>query len=225
MLVRARENEIRHAKRERRKAERRWRLSKLDSDLVAFKIKRNAVNNLMKNTRQAFYTNFMGPLQLAVTWYKIHHAGEQATHCLNKVALSCMSQWSACSPAWRILYHVTASCKGPIEENSSDQRTLFRASKRLFKQSQDDGLPPNLHDPTFANQIGEYFVTKIDTIQRQIEADITDLTVHEASISVDSTAKVFPTLSAFKTLSDKNVKLLIQNSALKSCPLDPMPSR
>ena len=25
-----------------------------------------------------------------------------------------MSQWVACSPAWRILYHVTASCKGPI---------------------------------------------------------------------------------------------------------------
>ena len=25
-----------------------------------------------------------------------------------------MSQWTACSPAWRILYHVTASCKGPI---------------------------------------------------------------------------------------------------------------
>ena len=42
-------DEIRHAKRERRKAEGRWRLSKLDSDLVAFKIKRNAVNNLMNN--------------------------------------------------------------------------------------------------------------------------------------------------------------------------------
>ena len=25
-----------------------------------------------------------------------------------------MSQCIACSPAWRILYHVTASCKGPI---------------------------------------------------------------------------------------------------------------
>ena len=25
-------------------------------------------------------TKVMGPLQLAVTWYKIHHAGEQATH-------------------------------------------------------------------------------------------------------------------------------------------------
>ena len=22
----------------------------------------------------------MGPLQLKITWYKIHHAGEQATH-------------------------------------------------------------------------------------------------------------------------------------------------
>ena len=163
-------DEIRHAKRERRKAERRWRVSKLDSDLIAFKIKRNAVNNLMNNARWAFYTNF-------------------------------------------------------IDENSCDQRTLFRASKRLFNQSQDDGLPSNLHAPTFANQIGVYFVTKIDTIQRQIEADITDLNVREASISVDSTAKVFPTLSAFKTLSVKNVKSLIQNSSLKSCPLDPMPSR
>ena len=104
-----------HAKRERWKAERRWRLLKLDSDLVAFKIKHNTVNNVMKNARRAFYTNF-------------------------------------------------------IEENSCDQRTLFCASKRLFNQSQDDGLPPNLHAPTFANQIGEYFVTKIDTIQRQIEA-------------------------------------------------------
>ena len=25
-------------------------------------------------------TTGMGPLQLAVTWYKIRHAGEQATH-------------------------------------------------------------------------------------------------------------------------------------------------
>ena len=34
--------------------------------------------------------------------------------CLDEVALFWMSQWTACSPAWRILYHVTASCKGPI---------------------------------------------------------------------------------------------------------------
>ena len=34
--------------------------------------------------------------------------------CLDEVALFWMSQWTACSPAWWILYHVTASCKGPI---------------------------------------------------------------------------------------------------------------
>ena len=47
-------DEIRQAKRERRKAERRWRLSKLDFDLAVFKVKRNAVNNLMNKARQAF---------------------------------------------------------------------------------------------------------------------------------------------------------------------------
>ena len=109
--------------------------------------------------------------------------------------------------------------------NSFDQRTLFRASKRLFNQSQYDGLPPNLHAPTFANNLGKYFVTKIDTIRRQIDAAITDLTVPVASITVNSNAMVIPTLSAFKTLSDKEVKSIIHNSALKTCQLETMLSR
>ena len=62
-----------------------------------------------------------------------------------------------------------------VEDNSCNQRTLFRANKRLFNQSQGYELPPNLHAPTFANEVGKYFVSKIDTIQRQIVSDITDL--------------------------------------------------
>ena len=50
----------------------------------------------------------MGSLQLVVTWYKIRHAGEQA------FSLFWMPQCVTCSPAWRILYHVIVSCKGPI---------------------------------------------------------------------------------------------------------------
>ena len=50
-------HEIRHAKRECQKAERRWRLSKFDSNLAASKIKRNTVNNLLKEERKGFYTN------------------------------------------------------------------------------------------------------------------------------------------------------------------------
>ena len=159
-------DEIRQAKRERRKAERRWRLSKLDSDLAVFKVKRNAVNNLMNKARQAFYTKL-------------------------------------------------------IEDNSCNQRKLFRVSKRLFNQSQ---LPPNLNTPTFANDVGKYFVSKIDTIQRQIDADITDLPA-SAFTTADGFNRSTPSLPAFKILSANSVKSLIHNSTLKSCPLDPMPPR
>ena len=107
-----------------------------------------------------------------------------------------------------------------IEDNSCNQRKLFRASKSLFNQSQGDELPPNLHAPTFASEVGKYFVSKIDTIQRQIDADITDLPA-SASTTADGFARSTPSLSACKILSGDSVKSLI----LKSCPLDPMPSR
>ena len=162
-------DEIRQAKRERRKAERRWRFSKFDSDLAVFKVKRNAVNNLMNKARQAFYTKL-------------------------------------------------------IEDNSCNQRKLFRVSKRLFNQSQGDELPPNLHAPTFANDVGKYFVSKIDAIQRQIDADITELPA-STSIPANGFTRSTPSLSAFKILSANSVKSLIHNSTLKSFPLDPMPSR
>ena len=74
--------------------------------------------------------------------------------------------------------------------------------------------------PRLLLTIWENILTKIDTIRRQIDADITDLTVPMASITVNSNAMAIPTLSAFKTLYDKDV----QNSGLKTCPLDPMPS-
>ena len=51
--------EIKMAKRKRRKAEkRRWR-TRLDSDLAAFKVKRNAATALMNNARKELYTNFV----------------------------------------------------------------------------------------------------------------------------------------------------------------------
>ena len=52
--------EIKMAKRERRKEEKRWRRTKLDSDLAAFKVKRNATTALMNKARREFYTNFIG---------------------------------------------------------------------------------------------------------------------------------------------------------------------
>ena len=47
------------AKRERRKAGKRWRRTELDSDLAAFEVKRNAATALMNKARREFYTNFI----------------------------------------------------------------------------------------------------------------------------------------------------------------------
>ena len=108
--------EIREAKRQRRKAEKRWRNSRLDSDLAVFKAKRNFTTRLMNKARREFYSNF-------------------------------------------------------IDENGGDQKKLFRASQRLFNGTVDDGLPPNVDSRTFSNDLGKYFVQKIDTIRTQLDTD------------------------------------------------------
>ena len=108
--------EIREAKRQRRKAEKRWRKSRLESDLAAFKAKRNFTTRLMNKARREFYSNFM-------------------------------------------------------DENGGDQKKLFRASQRLFYGTVDDGLPPNVDSRTFSNDLGKYFVQKIDTIRTQLDTD------------------------------------------------------
>ena len=50
------DQEIREAKRQRRKAEKRWRKSRLESDLAAFKAKRNFTTRLMNKARREFYS-------------------------------------------------------------------------------------------------------------------------------------------------------------------------
>ena len=103
----------------------------------------------------------------------------------------------------------------------------------------DDDLRPNLDIRTFSNDLGKHFVQKIDTIRTQLDtnqqsdsypeddtpsaAQQTDSLPEDdiASAVLDETVSSFPT---FTMLSVRDVKQLIQNSALKSCPLNPMPS-
>ena len=53
------DQEIREAKRQRRKAEKRWTKSRLESDLAAFKVKRNFTTRPMNKVRREFYSNFI----------------------------------------------------------------------------------------------------------------------------------------------------------------------
>ena len=52
-------NEINDAKRSRRKAERKWRKTRLPVDFADFKRKRNKVTNFMNKTREEFYSKFI----------------------------------------------------------------------------------------------------------------------------------------------------------------------
>ena len=51
-------DEIRHAKRKKRKAERRWRASRSPLNLALFRSQRNHVTYLMNKARREYYTNF-----------------------------------------------------------------------------------------------------------------------------------------------------------------------
>ena len=59
--------------------------------------------------------------------------------------------------------------------------------------------------------MGQYFVTKIETIQHKLDIE-----------SFDSVTSLF---TDFENVSTSDVASLTRRSALKSCPLDPMPSR
>ncbi|EDO42995.1 predicted protein [Nematostella vectensis] len=108
-------DEIDQAKRARRKAERKWRKSKLPSDLADFKKKRNHVTNAMNKERDEYYTQF-------------------------------------------------------VAENSSDQRKLFDAASKLLGGNTGLRFPEHANKTVLANDIGRYFVRKINTIRADIDA-------------------------------------------------------
>lgn len=100
---------------------------------------------------------------------------------------------------------------------------LFRASQLFFNRMVDDGLLPHLDRAAFIYALRKYIVQKIVTILRQLETDEADSHLGTATPSA-AVADCAPPFPAFTMLSDSDVKLLIQSSTRKSCPLDPVPS-
>lgn len=55
--------------------------------------------------------------------------------------------------------------KSFIGENSSDQRKLLAATETLLNHTHEVPYPPFKDKLTFANEMGSYFIEKIDNIQ------------------------------------------------------------
>ena len=157
------------AKRLRRKAERKWRRTKLESDLNDYKAKKNHTTYLMNRARREFYSKFM-------------------------------------------------------EENGADQAKLFRAANKLLGTK--DGLlfPEHLDKTALANDIGGYFIRKVEGIREDIAIGSLNLSDQDLVPPDKPLTNTNLILDSFKTLSECDVRDVIQNLAKKSCELDPMPT-
>ena len=159
--------DIRKAKRTRRRAEKKWRTTRLPADLAAFKKERNCVVNLMNEARRVYYNQF-------------------------------------------------------IEDNSTDQRKLFMASKSLLNMQPDRSLPPHIDVSLLANDMGEFFITKIANIRSKLDGISPS---HLPSTSepdlVSEPSDIV--LSDFQCQTVEAIRDMITSGKKKSCILDPIP--
>ena len=160
---------IDNAKRECKKAERKWRKTKASDDLIDFKSERNHVTYLMNKARRDFYSEFM-------------------------------------------------------VENGADQGKLINAAKKLLGMKDEPLFAKHLDETIIANDIGRYFIRKVENICNEIDA--TPISQSDRDL-VPPDKPVVDTnviLRSFRNLSEQDIYDLIQKSAKKSCVLDPLPT-
>ena len=108
-----------------------------------------------------------------------------------------------------------------IQENSSNQRKLFQSTKASLCDSKDVSFPPG--DPyQLANDFGNFFVQKIERINRSLA----DLSAQSQSPphADEHSACAHGRFTSFKSLTQDQVRMLIDKAPKKSCQLDPVPT-
>ena len=106
-----------------------------------------------------------------------------------------------------------------ISENSCDHRKLFKVAKTLFNQKTELIFPHYQDFSVLANDIGTFFMQKIERIRSELDA-----TVNPTQSVETAPAASIPCFDSFESLSEENVRLLISKSSKKSSTLDPMPT-
>ena len=102
-----------------------------------------------------------------------------------------------------------------IRANYFVLRVISRRKKHLK-------LPASIDAQSFVDDLGSFFVQKIVDIRARLDTE-------ETSVNSSSNPEVSTlppeTMEEFKELTEDDVKSLIQRSSLKSCSLDPIPSK
>ena len=114
----------------------------------------------------------------------------------------------------------TAYYKNLIDENSSDQKRLFKVAKQLMKQDTAVPFPPHSDPSVLANDFGNFFVEKITKIRDGFTECCDDC----CQEPVDVTDSDQASLETFNVLSESDVRDIILASAKRTCALDPFPT-
>ena len=154
-------DDIRKAKQNRRKAERRWRASKLTVHHEIFKAAQCNVTNLCATAKSNYYCN-------------------------------------------------------KIEENSTNQKELFKISNTLLNRNKSQPLPTHNDAKELADNFANFFSDKIS----QIRDSFPQL---QTSPHLDDRMDT-PAFSELQPTCESEVKKLILGSNSKSCSLDPIPT-
>ena len=109
-----------------------------------------------------------------------------------------------------------------IEDNSTDQRRLFMASKSLLNMHLDRSLPPHTDSSSLANDMGEFFITKIANIKSKLDGISPSHlpSTSEADLASEPSDIV---LSDFQCQTVEAIRDMITSGEKKSCILDPKP--
>ena len=110
-----------------------------------------------------------------------------------------------------------------IDENSTDHKRLFRATKQLLAKKEELSFPNYQDKSKLADDMDGFFVPKINRIRSDIDAVDIDLSALNA-LPPDQEVDAAQVFHSFHPLSENAVSALIRKSAKKSCPLDPMPT-
>ena len=108
-----------------------------------------------------------------------------------------------------------------IQDNSSSQRQLFSTAKKLLSNGDNRAVYPPVDDNIkLANQLGTFFIQKIETIGFNLDNMAQGL----PTLPDDHAPVSPPPFSKFSPLTEEKVSKLINSSTKKSCTLDPMPT-
>ena len=107
-----------------------------------------------------------------------------------------------------------------IPENSTDQRSLWKAFNKILHRHPVRLLPESPSLKQLAENFGRYFSNKISLIRSSFPSSAFPNSVDSATA-----APTLHKLSQFTPVSDREVEKLILRAPVKSCDLDPIPTR